>query len=241
MYAEVLRLEKQLVKKGYMMLIRTESDVWKCETSFVIDTALQVTVLVHIPVARKDSYRTMYQYETTPLSTDGFSHHVLVYPKETIVSVDKRSRQIRTMTEETMAKCSQVGLGPRFCPADSFEKTTPEPSCLLSLYGNRNTDIVATCPIVYMKEGQLHVAKLSPRHFSVYLPHEAFGRVSCGGEFLGSFKMNAGLSEVQINPLCQFQAAGFTLMPQVDVAIRELRFDKIALNLKPLRNLSETC
>ena len=71
MYTEVLRLEKQLVKKGYMMLIRTESDVWKCETSFVIDTALQVTVLVHIPVARKDSYRTMYQYETTPLSTDG--------------------------------------------------------------------------------------------------------------------------------------------------------------------------
>ena len=153
--------------------------------------------------------------------------------------MDKRSRQIRPMTEETRDKCSQVGLGPRFCPADSFEKTAPEPSCLLSLYGNRNTDIVATCPIVYMKENQLHVAKLSPRHFSVYLPHEAFGRVSCGGEFLGSFKMDAGLSEVQINPLCQFQAAGFTLMPQVDVPIRELRFDKIALDLEPLRNLSE--
>ena len=113
-----------------------------------------MTVLLHIPVARKDSYRTMYQYETTPLSTDGFRHHVLVYPKETIVSVDKHSRQIRPMTKETMDKCSQVGLGPRFCPADSFEKTTPEPSCLLSLYGNRNTDIVATCPIVYVHEGR---------------------------------------------------------------------------------------
>ena len=110
LYAEVLRLEKQLVQKGYMMLIRTESDVWKCETSYVIDTALQVTVLLHIPEARKDSYRTMYQYETTPLSTDGFSHHVLVYPKETIVSVDKRSRQIRPMTKETVDKCSQVCL-----------------------------------------------------------------------------------------------------------------------------------
>ena len=162
LYTEVQRLEKQLVKKGYMMLIRSESDVWKCETSFVIDTALQMTVLVHIPVARKDSYRTMYQYETTPLSTDGFVHHVLVYPKETIVSVDKRSRQIRPMTEETMDKCSQVGLGPRFCPADSFEKTTPEPSCLLSLYGNRNTDIVATCPIVYMKDCLLYTSP-SPR------------------------------------------------------------------------------
>ena len=90
-----------------------------------------------------------------------------------------------------------------------------------------------------MKEDQLHVAKLSPRHFSVYLPYEAFGRVSCGGEFLGSFKMDAGLSEVQLNPVCQYQSAGFTLMPQVDVAIRELRFDKIALDLEPLRNLSE--
>ena len=239
LYAEVARLEDQLVTKGYMMLVRTESDVWKCQTSYAINTSLQVTVLIHIPVARKDSYRTMYQYETTPMSTDGFAHHVLVYPKETIVSVDKRSRQIGPMTKETLEKCTQVGLGPRFCPADSFEKITPEPTCLIALYENRNTDIVATCPIVYMEEAQLHVAKLSTHHFSVYLPHEAFGRVSCRDEFLGSFKMEAGLSEVQLNPMCQYQSAGFTLMPQVDVAVRELRFDKIALDLEPLRNLSE--
>ena len=55
LYAEVSRLEKQLVQKGYMMLVRTESDVWKCQTSYAINTALQVTVLIHIPVARKDS------------------------------------------------------------------------------------------------------------------------------------------------------------------------------------------
>ena len=90
-----------------------------------------------------------------------------------------------------------------------------------------------------MKENQIHVAELSPHHFSVYLPHEVFGRVSCGDEFLGSYNMDAGLSEVQMNPMCQYASAGCTLMPQGDLAVRELRFDKIALDLEPLKNLSE--
>ena len=80
-YAELACLEEKLVQKDHLMLIRTEADVWKCQTLYAISSSLQVTVLIHVPVARKDSYRTMYEYEATPMSTDGFSHHVLVYPK----------------------------------------------------------------------------------------------------------------------------------------------------------------
>ena len=143
------------------------------------------------------------------------------------------------MTSRTRAKCAQIGYGPTYCPAEGFEQSAPEPTCLMALYGNKNEEIIKTCPIVYMQEDQIHVAALSPHHFSVYLAHEAFGRVTCGDEFLGSHKMEAGLSEVQMNPMCQYSSTGFTLMPQVDVTLRELRFDKIALDLEPLVNLSE--
>ena len=143
------------------------------------------------------------------------------------------------MTSRTRARCTQVGYGPKYCPAEGFEQSAPEPTCLMALYGNRNEEIIKTCPIVYMQEDQIHVAALSPHPFSFFLPHEVFGRVTCGDEFLGSHKMEAGLSEVQMNPMCQYSSTGFTLMPQVDVTLRELRFDKIALDLEPLVNLTE--
>ena len=34
LYQEVGLLEKQLSRKGHRMLIKTEADIWKCETSY---------------------------------------------------------------------------------------------------------------------------------------------------------------------------------------------------------------
>ena len=90
-----------------------------------------------------------------------------------------------------------------------------------------------------MESEYLHVAALSSYHFSVYLPKDILGRVTCGEDYLGSQKLLAGLLEVSINPMCKFTAPDVQLAPALDLSLRELRFDKIALDLGPLENLTK--
>ena len=45
--------------------------------------------------------------------------------------------------------------------------------------------------------------------------------------------------EVSINPMCKFTAPDVELAPALDLSLRELRFDKIALDLAPLENLTK--
>ena len=73
----------------------------------------------------------------------------------------------------------------------------------------------------------------------VYLPQEATGRVTCGGEFLGRTTLPSGLSELELDPLCKVVTPHLTLEPKVRMANHEVRFDRIRLNLTTLRDFSE--
>ena len=92
-------------------------------------------------------------------------------------------------------------------------RETPN-TCLTGLYGNDMEVVVGTCPILHLNGSQAYAVALSPQHYSVYLPQEETGRVTCGAEFLGSVTVPAGLREVAVDPLCKVVTPRLTLEPK---------------------------
>ena len=107
------------------------------------------------------------------------------------------------------------------------------------LYGNDMDAVVGTCPVLHLNGSQAYAVALSPQHYSVYLPQEVTGRVTCGAEFLGSVTVPAGLREVAVDPLCKVVKPRLTLEPKLRMAPHEVRFDQIKLNLTTLDAFSE--
>ena len=99
--------------------------------------------------------------------------------------------------------------------------------------------VVGTCPVLHLNESQAYAVPLSPQHYSVYLPQEATGRVTCGAEFLGSVTAPAGLREVSVDPLCKVVTPMLTQEPKLRMAPHEVRVDRIKLNLTTLDDFSE--
>ena len=99
--------------------------------------------------------------------------------------------------------------------------------------------VVGTCPVLHLNESQAYAVALSPQHYSVYLPQEATGRVTCGAEFLGSVTVPTGLREVSVDPLCKVVTPRLTLEPKLRMATHEVRFDRIKLNLTSLDDFAE--
>ena len=138
------------------------------------------------------------------------------------------------MSDDEYGQCEAVGNGPKYCPSLSVRMKDTQNTCLTGLYGNDMEVVVGTCPVLHLNESQAYAVALSPQHYSVYLPQEVTGRVTCGAEFLGSVTVPAGLREVAVDPLCKVVTPRLTLEPKLRMAPCEVRFDLIKLNLTTL-------
>ena len=195
--------------------------------------------MVHLPVAKRASYKYLYRYVSTPLLAPGGKFRILVFPQNRMLSINRESHTSREITREEYQQCQAVGTGPRYCPSTAVHLSKTQRTCLTGLYGNEMELVVETCPILHLNASEPYAVAISPQHFSVYLPQEATGRVTCGGEFIGSVTIPSGLKELAVDPLCKIVTPQVTLEPKVRMANHEVRFDRIRLNLTSLDEFSE--
>ena len=120
--------------------------------------------MLHIPVAKRSLYKHLFKYQPTPLTAPGFDHHVLVYPRDPVLAIDRGSHVSHPMTKEALDQCTRVGQGPKYCPGRKFSINQSQVGCLRALYGNDVPAVMTECPIVYMTPKYMHVAALSPHH-----------------------------------------------------------------------------
>ena len=170
MQLQVHSLQSELHGSTELLLINAGSDVWKCPTSYVISAALEVAVMVHIPIARKDSFMYFYRYVTTPMMAPENKFRMLAVPRNNLLGINRNSHVSREVSEEYFRRCESVGNGPRFCPSEPIQLTETANTCLTALYGNEMAIVAETCPVLHLNQSQPYVVALSPRHFSVYLP-----------------------------------------------------------------------
>ena len=239
MQQQVYSLQTELHGSTEVLLISAGSDVWNCPASYVISPDLEIAVMVHIPVAQRASYMYLYKYVSTPLVAPKGNFHILVFPKNRLLSINREAHLAREMGPVEYQQCKAVGNGPQYCPSPMVQMSKTQDTCLTGLYGNEMQLVVDTCPFLHLNESQAYAVALSPQHFSVYLPQEATGRVTCGTEFLGSVTLPAGLREVAVDPLCKVVAPQLTLEPKLRMSAHEVRFDRIKLNLTSLDDFAE--
>ena len=239
MQQQVFSLQTELHGSTELLMINLGSDIWDCPASYVISSELVIAAMVHIPVAQRNSYMYMYNYIPTPLSAPNGKYHILVYPRNMLLSINRETHVAREVSNREYGQCKRVGNGPKYCPSLSVEMKETLNTCLTGLYGNDMEVVVGTCPILHLNGSQAYAVALSPQHYSVYLPQEQTGRVTCGTEFLGSVNVPAGLREVAVDPLCKVVTPKLTLEPKLRMAPHEVRFDQIKLNLTTLDAFSE--
>ena len=239
MQQQVFDLQSELHGSTELLMINLGSDVWKCPTSYVISSDLEIAMMVHLPVAQRTSYMYLYRYVPTPLMAPKGTYRILVFPITRMLSINRESHVAMEMTHEEYRQCKSVGNGPRYCPSKPVQLKETQRTCLTGLYGNEMGLVVDTCPVLHLNGSQTYAVAVSPQHYPVFMPQEVTGRVTCGGEFLGSTSIPSGLSELELDPLCKVVTPHLTLEPKVRMANHEVRFDRIRLNLTTLEDFSE--
>ena len=164
---------------------------------------------------------------------------MLVFPQNRVLSINKERHVAKEITEDYFQQCKAVGDGPRYCPKEPIQLTETSTTCLTGLYGNEMQIVVRSCPILHLNATQPYVAALSPHHFSMFLPSENTARGTCGGEFLGSVTLPAGLRELSVDPLCKLVTPHVVIEPTLEMINQEVRFDRIKLNLTLLANYTD--
>ena len=91
MQQQVFSLQTELHGTTKLLMINLGSDVWDCPASYVISSELNVTVMGHIPVAQRSSYMYMYKYISTPLMAPSGIYHILVFPGNTLLSINRET------------------------------------------------------------------------------------------------------------------------------------------------------
>ena len=68
LYVQIKELEHEVASENERLLVSTPSDVWHTPTSYFVTGSMKLSILLHIPVGRVDSYSTVYQYVPTPIA-----------------------------------------------------------------------------------------------------------------------------------------------------------------------------
>ena len=123
--------------------------------------------MVHVPVAKRNSYMYLYRFVSTPLKSPGGEFRMLVFPQSRVLSINKETHVAKEITEDYFRQCKAVGDGPRYCPKEPIQLTETSTTCLTGLYGNEMQIVVRSCPILHLNATQPYVCLLytspSPR------------------------------------------------------------------------------
>ena len=86
----------------------------------------------------------MYKYISTPLMAPNGKYHILVYPGNTLLSINRETHVAREISDDEYGQCEAVGNGQKYCPSLSVQMKETQNTCLTGLYGNEMDLVVGT-------------------------------------------------------------------------------------------------
>ena len=91
LYVQIKDLEHEVASENELLLVSTPSDVWHTPTSYFVTRNMKLSILLHIPVGRVDSYSTVYQYVPTPIALPNTTVHFLIDPMDDFLANNRRT------------------------------------------------------------------------------------------------------------------------------------------------------
>ena len=166
LYVQIKDLEHEVASENERLLVSTPSDVWHTPTSYFVTKYMKLSILLHIPVDRVDSYSIVYQYVPTPIELPNSTVPFLIDPMDDFLTDNRRTHMTSMIPGYQFRQCRRVNEGFTYCPKRSYVLATKRPSCLLAYSISKMT-------------GLYYVAALSPQHYIVYTAEPVVTRTSC--------------------------------------------------------------
>ena len=190
-------------------------NVWQAELSYIVTRNLNILIMVHIPVAKLESFHHLYTYVRTPLAFSKATTHFFPNPSNRYLVLDKDNSHPRVLEESDLARCKTVRTDTRFCPAMAYQLNSAPSTCLTSLHSWDSLGVLAKCPVSLVDKNYVYFSSLGFGKYSVYTQNTTKARVICGTHSIDPTTIT-GLVTVVVRKDCRVVDESFILEPVVD-------------------------
>ena len=198
---------------------------------------LNILVMVHIPVAKQESFRHLYKYLRTPSFFSKATTHFYPNPPNRYLVLDKDNFHPRVLEGSDLARCKVVRTDTRFCPAMSYQLNSAPSTCLTALHSGDSLGVLAKCPVSLVDENYVYVASLGFGKYSVYSRNETKARVFCGTHSIDPVTIS-GLAMLTVRKDCRVVGESFILEPVVDFESVQQVLDSIPVTFGSDQNFT---
>ena len=219
------------------LILMDPLNIWAAELSYVVTRNLNIMVMMHIPVAKQDSFRHLYKYVRTPLAFSKSTTHFFPNPPNSYLLLDKDNSHPKVLDVAELAKCKEMRTDTRYCPAMSYQLNSAPATCLTSLHSGDSLGVLAKCPVSLVDEEYVYVASLGFGKYSVYTRNETKARVFCGTHSIDPIKL-VGLMTVTVRKDCRVVGDSFILEPVVDFESVQQVLDSIPVTFSEDQNFT---
>ena len=198
---------------------------------------LNILVMVHIPVAKQESFRYFYKYVRTPLSFSKATTHFFPNPPNRYLVLDKDNSHPRVLEGSKLARCKVVRTDTLFCPAMSYQLNSAPSTCLTALHSGDSLGVLARCPVSLVEENYVYVASLGFGKYSVNSRNETKARVIGGTHSIDPVTFS-GLAMVTGRKDCRVVGEYNILEPVVDFESVQQVLDSIPVTFGSDQNFT---
>ena len=163
--AGITELQKQGLKHGRSLGIRSLFDLTHLDVSYLVDFAQNIIYLiVHAPLIITNDFMVLYQYKGSPvLLTKDSNIYVEVEVENHYLALTPDNSLYNEWTDASLKECQHLQHN-YFCPGNVQYKRERK-SCLTGLYDGNNKVVREQCPLVMTK----HVSTVTQLNESTYM------------------------------------------------------------------------
>jgi hypothetical protein len=175
----------QAKSAGYTLSITERAHLFQLDTTTIMNPAGNLTILLHVPIARPASFLRLYQLLPLPFpySPDIW---ILFDPRHDVIGIADDGSAFRTMPRSALDACRHFG-DTFVCPEGNtaLQDTPlhdtpfhPDGRCIRALFARRATDAETNCPRE-LTAPYNDVLQVSPASFVVYSTVDRSAVVTC--------------------------------------------------------------
>ena len=194
------KLQRRADEAGCELLINYHSDLFQVEASLLFD-GLDGHILIHVPMAPKDSLLRLFRLHPFPLPLFD-THHLMPDVKQDVIGIsstdDKYNIQLSTTDLLSCHRVNQVFM----CDTFGVMSRVFNDTCLGALYMQKFKEAQGLCSFKVVPV-QEHIYQLKKGRFIVYLPQATPVHLKCRDKSHSELHMNPGTQQLVIPPGCQ--------------------------------------
>ena len=220
-------LQLQARGQNRVLVLPQESDVYLCDTSYSVSTALVLRAVVHIPVRNSQDVYDLHTYIPAPFNVSG--KMVQVFGTfEQFLAVGRDRRFHFSLSQAAFLKCGAF-RDVFFCSQVHHTLLSSYPSCLWGLFRGDNQMVIKECSF-RSPSATPQFWELSHDQFLVFHPFPRVMQIVCRGPIHKQLHFS-GLKNIKIPRGCRAQNGYFELLSSDVVAREDFHFVTPPLNL----------